>query len=125
MAARPAHETTGVELATFGSRAVIVVTPTKMLSRMPGVELVPLADGRALVALEDGISEMQFELAIRDRLDGPVSDGDAAVLRALALLLRDARRHGTLMLRRIMVLRGAKRSGSRAPAWKPAPRLLR
>ena len=126
MAARPLTEASGVELATFGSRAVIVVTPTKVLSQMPGVELVPLSDGRALIALEDGTNESHFELAVRDRLDSPVNNDDAAVLRALALLLREARRHGTLTLRRIMVLHRAKRmSGSRRSSLKGVPALPR
>jgi hypothetical protein len=129
MAARPSHEAVGVELATFGSRAVIVITPGKVLARIPGVELVPLADGRALIALEDGTTEAQFELALRDLIDAhDVSERDLAVLRSLVLLLRDARRHRTLTLRRIMVLRGGKRSAraiAGAAKLKAAPRLAR
>jgi hypothetical protein len=99
------HQSPGVEVATFGSRAVIVVSPTRALSGMTGVELVPLADGRSLIALDDGMSEPQFELAVRDALDGEnVTAADRALLERLAAVLQDARRTGTLVLRRIIVL---------------------
>src|SRR5689334_3035276 len=38
------------ELATFGRRAVIVVNRTRTLEQRTGVFLVPLTDGRALIA---------------------------------------------------------------------------
>lgn len=125
MAARPARDPTGVELATFGSRAVIVVTPTKILSQLSGVELVPLADGRALIALEDGTTESHIELAIGDLLDGELPAADVSMLQSLLALLRDARRHRTLTLRRIMVLQGTKRRHGKRPALIPSPRLPR
>jgi hypothetical protein len=99
------HQHPGVEVTTFGSRAVIVVSPTRVLSGMTGVELVPLADGRSLIALDEGMSEPQFELAVRDALDSPgVTALDRSLLEQLAAVLQDARRTGTLMLRRIIVL---------------------
>ena len=100
-----------LEVATFGSRAVIVVTPTRALSGMKGVELVPLADGRALIAIDDTMSEPQFELAVRDALDGSqLETDDRALLEQLATVLRDARSDGGLVLRRIIVLRAASRA---------------
>jgi hypothetical protein len=102
-----------LEVATFGSRAVIVVTPTRALSGMKGVELVPLADGRALIAIDDTMSEPQFELAVRDALDGSqLETDDRALLEQLATVLRDARSDGGLVLRRIIVLRAASRAYS-------------
>jgi hypothetical protein len=99
------HQHPGVEVATFGKRAVIVVSPTRALSDIAGVELVPLADGRSLIALDDGMSEPQFELAVRDTLDEQnVTLADRALLERLAAVLQDARRTGTLVLRRIIVL---------------------
>ncbi len=105
MTLNPNRTHPSVEVATFGGRAVIVVSPTRALSAMTGVELVPLADGRSLIALNDGMSEPQFELAVRDGLDGEnVSAADRALLERLAAILQDARRTGTLVLRRIIVL---------------------
>jgi hypothetical protein len=99
------HQHPGVEVATFGNRAVIVVSPTRALSGMTGVELVPLADGRSLIALDDGMSEPQFELTVRDALDNQnVTAADRTLLERLAVVLQDARRTSTLVLRRIIVL---------------------
>src|SRR4051812_4460961 len=40
------------ELTAFGNHAVIVVNPAKELRRLPGVQLVPIGNGRALISLE-------------------------------------------------------------------------
>ncbi len=107
----------GVELATFGRRAVIAVSPTRALSGLRGVELVPFQDGRSLIALDEGMSEAQFELAVRDALTGStVPAVDRALLEQLALMLQDARRAGTLVLRRLMVVHA---SGAVRPARRP------
>jgi hypothetical protein len=111
---------TGVEVATFGSRAVIVVSPTAVLTGLPGVELVPLADGRAIIALDDGMSEEQFELVVRDGLDaGDLEAGDREILAGLAAILRDPRHAGSLTVRRIIVLRA--KASARGAGTSPAP----
>src|SRR5687768_13513617 len=46
-----------VDVATFGSRAVILVPPVRRLAELPGVELVPIADGRMLIALQEPVTE--------------------------------------------------------------------
>ena len=98
--------TRGVEVATFGSRAVIVVPPTKALKALSRVELVPLADGRALISIDDEMSEEQFELAVRDLLDGKTaSKADHGVLQQLLSVLQEHRHSDTLTVRRIIVLR--------------------
>lgn len=99
----------GIEVAASGGRAVIVVHPTRALSSIAGVELVPLADGRALISLEDGMPEAQFEIEVRDALESAaLTEADREMLRALAALLRQARRSHSVTFRRILVLR-AKR----------------
>src|SRR6188768_826035 len=40
------------ELASYGRHAVMVVTALKALKRLPGVQLVPVANGRCLISLE-------------------------------------------------------------------------
>src|SRR3954469_5331852 len=40
------------ELAIYGRHAVIIVNPAKALKRLPGVQLVPAGNGRALISLE-------------------------------------------------------------------------
>jgi hypothetical protein len=89
-----------VELTHFGRSAVIVVTPKKGIERLPGVELVPLPDGRALISLDRQTSVAEFEVMVRDALDTDgVPPPERAVLEALADILRTARRSRTLGLR--------------------------
>jgi hypothetical protein len=95
------------ELATFGSRAVIVVNPTRTIERLIGVMLVPLSDGRALISFDETMTPARIELKIEDALEDdrlPVSD--AEVLASIRDLLKDARRSAsvTLSQRNIIVL---------------------
>ncbi len=114
MATRPAIASRSAELSTFGSHAVILVAPAKVLERVRGVELVPLADGRALVSLAEGTTEDQFELGLRDLLESDTLSGrDRRTLSSLLPLVADARRQGGLTLRKILVLR-ARRGRRRA-----------
>ena len=104
-----------VDVAAFGSRAVILVPPARRLAALPGVELVPLADGRALISLDDSVSEAEFELRVRDALDdGSVKGPDRDLFVALAQVLRDARSETRMTLRRILVLHARPASGRRA-----------
>jgi hypothetical protein len=115
LAVKPAAHT--AEVSNFGARAVIVVPPNRVLASMPGVELVPLADGRALIALDDTMPESGFELAIRDAMEQEqLSADDRALLVSIVDILRDARRDGRVMLRHILVLRAAqpRRTGAAA-----------
>jgi hypothetical protein len=94
------------EVASFGTRAVIIVPPSQVLATMPGVELVPLADGRALIALEENIGFSDFELLVRDTLDQPDLDAtERFLLTEIGGILRQARRDARLTLRRILFLR--------------------
>src|SRR5689334_20639719 len=57
------------ELATFGPRSVIVVNPTRTLERHPGVMLVHLPDGRALISFDQSMTVPGLELMIADALE--------------------------------------------------------
>ena len=95
------------ELSTFGSRAVIVVNPTRTLERLVGVVLVPLTDGRALISFDESMTPARLELKIEDALeDETLPDRDAEILRSIRELLKDARRSPTIRLaqRNIIVL---------------------
>lgn len=88
----PAAKQAPAELASYGDRAVIIVTPVDALSRLPGVELVPTAPRRALIALERGVSIAAFELTIRDALEsGDGTHAEREVLKSVAGLLRRSR----------------------------------
>ena len=112
------HATTSVvDVSTFGGRAVILVPPTRRLAELPGVELVPIADGRMLIALEEPLSEEAFELLVRDALeDASLAGPDRELFAELARVLRDARVETRVTLRRILVLRAPTRRARRPTA---------
>lgn len=115
MAQEPTRPSSAVDVSTFGNRAVILVPPTRRLAALPGVELVPIADGRMLIALEEPLTEEAFELLVRDALEDPsMSGADRDLFAELARVLREARVETRITLRRILVLRA--RGGRRAPA---------
>jgi hypothetical protein len=91
---------------------VIIVPPSQVLAAMTGVELVPLADGRALIALDERTSLSEFELLVRDTLDRrDLEARERSLLTALADILRQARQDARLTVRQILVVRAR---GSRA-----------
>jgi hypothetical protein len=100
------------EVASYGTHAVIVVTPVKALKRIAGVELVPIGNGRALISLAHPHSIAELELGIRDALDRrDLTPLDRRALVSVADLLREARgsRRITLEERMIIVLEAKKR----------------
>ncbi len=108
-----------VELTHYGHSAVIVLKPSKAVARLPGVALVPLPDGRALISLDADTGIAEFEVRVRDALDGaPASHADRATLQQLGDILRTARhsRRVKLSQRNIIVLE----TTARRPAADPA-----
>ncbi len=82
-----------------GKRALIVVNPS-VIRRLEGVSLIPLADGRALIALEPGKGASDLELAIVDRLEQLDSESrDRNELQQLRLSLRRWRQQEGLRFR--------------------------
>jgi hypothetical protein len=81
------------ELSNYGDSAVIVTRRLASLEKIPGVTLVPLPDGRALISLDDAISVSDFELKLRDMVDdGSTFDAtERAALEAIARILKAAR----------------------------------
>jgi hypothetical protein len=83
------------ELVRFGSRAVILVTPTRALKEWTGAELVPQPDGRALLTFDNETSVSQFELRLLDALADPeLPAADRETFTALADILGNSRRNG-------------------------------
>jgi hypothetical protein len=106
------------ELCSFGSKAVIVINPSKTLEAKTGVLLIPLSDGRALISFDESLSIARLELAIRDVLDdATISAEDGGVFSALAGILRTARRSGDVSLsqRTVIVLESARPRRARVP----------
>jgi hypothetical protein len=100
------------ELVRFGQSAVIVVNPTRTLEQRTGVNLIPLPDGRAIISFNREFTTAQFELLIDDALeDRRMSRTDQTIFRAIAQILRSARRSKdvTLQERNIIVLESRRR----------------
>lgn len=101
------------ELATFGRRSVIVVNPSRTLDQQPGVALVHLPDGRALISFDQSTTIAGLELMMADVLeDDGLSTEDREIFEAIAEILRTARRspHTTLAQRNIIVVESKRRS---------------
>ena len=103
------------ELTRYGNHAVILVKPILSLRRLPGVHLVPVGDGRALISLTPSMSIPALELQVRDVVERlSKTHPDREVMRTLASILRRGRGAGDLTseARTIIVL--ATRAGRRA-----------
>jgi len=91
----------------MATTAVIVVSPANVLKRLPGVQLVPVGNGRALISLAPSNSIAQLELAVRDAVENKESSSaERATLKAIADVLQGARRSRDVSLeqRTIIVL---------------------
>jgi len=105
------HGCTVGDGALIGSRAVILVAPTRALKEWTGAELVPLADGRALLSFDSETSVSQFELRLLDALADPsLPDEDRETFVAVADILGNSRRsgRGEVRQRNIIVLHGVE-----------------
>ena len=88
-----------VALSRFGHSAVIMLTPNRAIEQLPGVALVPLPDGRALISLDQQTSVAEFEVLVRDALESDAnSPEERASLQLLGDLLRSARRSRNVRL---------------------------
>ena len=100
------------EISAYGGHAVIVVKPVRALKRLPGVQLVPIGNGRALISLDRSLSIPRLELAVRDAIDGTeVSEPERQILKAIGDILRQARSSRTVSVeeRTIIVLESKRR----------------
>ena len=108
----PKNGHAAAELSVFGRRAVITVEPSPTLANRTGIELVPLPDGRALIAFDQPYSIADLELLLDDGLDDPaLPDHDRRLFESVRDILREARRSNqvTLLQRSIIVLERGKR----------------
>jgi hypothetical protein len=100
------------EIASYGNHAVILVNPAHALKRLPGVQLVPFDDGRALISLDPDYSISQLELDVRDALEQRgLTLTERNVLRDIGKILYGARRSRqmTATPRTIIVLERKRR----------------
>jgi hypothetical protein len=96
-----------------GDRALILVR-AELFKDMPGVSLIPLADGRAFLALETGKGVADLELFVLDRLDDRRVDAtERAALNKLRLLLKQWRQEGIRFESRSIVVAHHKKGPPR------------
>jgi hypothetical protein len=100
------------ELAKYGTSAIIIVKPFEALAEMAGVTLVPLPDGRAVISLDDSMSVHEFELRLRDAIEGDdLEPRERAALSAIGEILKSARQTKGVLVqqRKIIVLQAPGR----------------
>jgi hypothetical protein len=104
------------ELRSFGNRSVILVPPSSQLGARTGVELVPLPDGRALIAFDERLSTPQLEQRVADAIaDAALAPQDRTLFESLGTLLRTVRQSSSLLIRerRILVVQRRRARSSR------------
>ena len=115
---RSAAADSPVQLAEFGKGALILVPPASALKRLAGVELIPLTNGRALIALDQPMSPSDLELTLNDALtDGSLPADDHAIVANVVDILHEARTSPRARLRQrtiIIVERGVTRARRRS-----------
>ena len=118
----PVTPSLATELVTYGNRQVIVVPRSLALADRADVELIPLSDGRALIAFDERLSVPQLELKLGDALTDPaLRDEDRPIFEALAEILSGARRDATASVqqRSIIVLQRSKHGASNGGGPNP------
>lgn len=114
------------EIAAYGKHAVIIVNPVRALKRLPGVQLVPIGNGRALISLGQQNSIPQLELAVRDAIDhSDVSVPERQTLEAIADILRQARLSPSVALEeRTIIVLESKRQRRRSTGRRRSGRTI-
>jgi len=101
------------EVTAYGSHAVILVNPVRALKRLPGVQLIPVGNGRALISLDHPHAVPHLELAARDLIErNEVTAAERQTLGELADILRRSRQSHRIAVeeRTIIVLEPRRRA---------------
>lgn len=104
---RPGRSHNDAELMTIAVRRSLIVVNRKVFHNLPGVNIIPLNDSHALLALEVGRGMSDLELAVIDRLRAPsIETRERRALEGFQVQLRQWRRDRTLRceMRSIIVL---------------------
>ena len=96
-----------------GDRALILVR-AELFKDMPGVSLIPLADGRAFLAMETGKGVADLELFVIDRIDDrAIAAAERTALNKLRQLLKQWRQEGVRFESRSIVVAHHKKGPPR------------
>ena len=102
------------QLVRFPGERALILVRAELFKDMPGVSLIPLADGRAFLALETGKGVADLELIVIDRIDGKrVMDVERTALEALRVLLKQWRQEGIRFESRSIVVAHHKKGSPR------------
>ncbi len=104
------------ELVQLPGRRALILVNTEAFKPLPGISVIPLADGRGLLALDAGRGVADLELAVIDRLEAPdASPAERETLTALRQRLREWRQAGVRFETRSIILahRGPEGTGGR------------
>lgn len=93
------------ELVQLPQQRALIMVNAEVLSHLPSVNIIPLSDGRGLLALEPGRGVADLEIAVIDRLDAPrVPPGEREALVALREKLREWRQQGVRFESRAIIV---------------------
>ncbi len=102
-----------------GDRALILVRP-ELFNGLDGVSLIPLADGRAFLALDHTKGVADLELAVLDRLDVTgLAPAERDALLHLRMLLKKWRQEGIHFESRSIIVAHRPNSARRGRALSP------
>jgi hypothetical protein len=108
------------ELVQLPQRRALIMVNADVLRHLPGVAIIPLSDGRGILALDAGMGVADLEIAVIDRLDaGGVPTSERQALDALRTRLREWRQDGVQFEARAIIV--ARRTGPDTPVSSPAP----
>jgi hypothetical protein len=99
-------------LTTFGDHSTVILVPhDSSLGEQTGLELLPLADGRAMLCVDGQVSIADLELRLADAsTDQTLSAKDKDMYLELIAILKSARRdEGVVLRKRRLVLLRANR----------------
>lgn len=83
------------ELVRFPGDAALIVVRPELFASLPGVSLIQIAEGRALLALEHGKGVADLELFVLDRLeDQKLNATEKYALEQLRAMLKGWRQQG-------------------------------
>lgn len=121
------------ELVQLPHRRALIMVNAEVLSHLPNVSIIPLSDGRGLLALEAGRGVADLEIAVIDRLDAPrIPEPEREALVALREKLREWRQQGVRFESRAIIVAnrdttagpgrsGSARDSARRTATREAP----
>ena len=120
----PTHKLAHAELAQLPGRKALILVNADALKRLPGVSVIPLADGRGFLALDPGRGVADLEIAVIDGLESTNTTPDErAALQVLRSRLREWRQAGLRFeSRAIIVAQHGSQADTAAPLARIKPR---